>query len=371
MSTLQMPVPMNTRSFSYAVIFFAVLSSCKKDAFEEKPTDSGFLVEGPLSAYFGRQIDVPQSERKWIWGRNSTEIFSSRPNTLIRVDLAKNEKQEVSGLSTLLGQNNDNTGILFEGNINGVEGHYLFNYETNQPECIQSFLSQGWLRLAGNSIAVAFWGSVPAPGRPCLAPWDFWCRGFVPQQKTVYLYTKNNPAPFAFKEKGLEGFTKDGTRAVLNQGGLINGPNAFLFVDVQTGAITDSIPRLESEPYFIDHVIRSVFWNGTAGTLTVKNASSGQVLKSFNLNRLVPADYFWSSDGTKICLVLYDSIAGNYAIKILDYDTGKATHVLTFPYHLFLDNIRLSNDNQRLILQPGDKVNPLPNPPYYIKDIVY
>lgn len=361
---------MNTTSFCCAILLLA-LSSCKRDALDNKQDGSIYLVEGKLSKYFGKQINFPKADNSWIWGRNSSEIFSRDINNLIRIDLSKDEVQQVSGLIALWGQNQENTGILFAGKIDGIEGQFLFNYATNKPECIQSFYYQNRLLLSRNTVAVAYFGSVPKPGMGCTAPWDFWCNGFVPQEKTLYIYTKNNPAPFAFKENGFEGFTKDGTRAVLTRGDNANWPMAFLFVDVQTGAITDSIPRKEFGPYFIDQIIRSISWNGNSRILTVSNASSGQVLKSFNLMSLVPIQTLWSSDGTKICLDAYDSVTGNYVLEILDINSGKETVVSTFPYDFFIGDMRLSNDNKRLLIHPGDKVNPFPNPPYYIKDIVY
>lgn len=362
---------MNTTSFCCAILSLLALSSCKRDALDNKQDGSIYLVEGKLSKYFGKQINFPKADNSWIWGRNSSEIFSRDINNLIRIDLSKDEVQEVSGLIALRGQNQENTGILFAGKIDGVEGQYLFNYSTNKPECIQSFYYQNHLLLSGNTIAVGYFGSVPKPGISCSAPWDFWCNGFVPQEKTLYLYTKGNPAPFAFKENGFEGFTKDGTRAVLTRGDNANFPMAFLFVDVQTGAITDSIPRVESGPYFIDQTPKVISWDYNTNVLSIKNASTAQVLKSYSLPSLGLNSVQWSQDGTKLCLVVREFNTGNYIIEILDIATGKETRVVSFPENLYIGNLRLSNDNKRLIMQPGDRVNPFPNPPYYIKDIVY
>jgi hypothetical protein len=336
--------------FSFALIFFF---SCERKVGTDTPIVNQILVQGPWSDYFGKRINPStiNSFEHTSWGRDNQEIFVSTFSKLVRINLATGDEQVIENKSGIVHrQSNDNTGVLFTGEISGVNGNYVFNYQANAVEKIMS-ASQGYysnIYLSGNNIAFRS-DSLSPSAISCSAPWDFWCGGFLTKKNTQYLLVRNSTTPREFVNRLFDGFTKDGTRAVLRS---LYAP-AFLFVNPATGTITDSIRLQMDKVLFIDHIIRSLQYDFVSPqkSLDIYNASTAQLIKKLIIGAWNVLSAKWSWDGTKIYYWGFENSNHNTQVLcVIDAATGEEKRLATYPSSINIIDVSLSNDNKRMLV---------------------
>lgn len=359
-----------------AVFLTLAFYSCKKSSNDQESQQTSPLLEdGPMSATFGKRINLERFDNlKYLgnyWGRNSEELFISAATQLLRLDLAKGEVEVLENSGGLFtGKTNENNAIIFIGTINGTYGYYTYDFYNRSMEIILPLSPSQVSKLSMSGNNVFFYTATQGPPiNPCNSIWDLWCSN-APSivSSSFYHLDKNTKALVLLKDKGFVAFSKDGTKALL-----ANQPNrdSLYMFDNVTRVIVDSFPALAFGPLFYEqNDIRHIeVTGGLLDQITIKSILTGQTLHRFTASaKFLHQAIKWSEDGTQLyylgatglnsftmLLNVYDlTLQQEKSIASFSLDQGGGSPVT-------LDEIILSPDNKRILIR---YVNDL-----YIKDL--
>ncbi len=339
---------------SACIVF--TLAACEKDnATAEQP----LLQDGPMSAQLGKLIylgEYEYSNSTPFWGRNSDELFITASTEILRIDIAAKKIEVVENSGGLVtGKTNENSGIIFLGNINNQRGYYVFNFSSNSTEkIIEVPDNQGTvINIAGNNIFYNL-SPVSIPRPPC----NGYCwpapRSFEPS--TFYHLDKQTQQITDLKNKQFGLFSTDGSRAILSS----QFESRMYVFDNTSRTIIDSSALNGTSTFglFFDSGVLQYFQVDVFSNITIKNFYTGQILRQYQTNNVSLDDFRVSADGTK--LYYSGGILNGNSRKILLYDIATNTEkiIADIPYlpggGWPVGSFVLSDDNTKMVTKSGN-----------------
>jgi hypothetical protein len=341
--------------FILSVFIVFILAACKKD--NTVLPDQSLLQDGPLSAQLGKRIYLGNdrfSRSTPVWGRNSDELFITVSGEILRIDLAAKKVDIVDKSGGLVeGKTNENGGIIFRGKINNQGGYYVFNFSTNSTEKIISVSdNQGTLiNISGNDIF--FYSSlVSPPGPPC----NGFCwpapGPFVPA--TFYHLDKQTQQITNLENKRFLLFSMDGSQTILSS----QSEQRLYVFDNSSRTIIDSSDLAGISGLFFHVGVLRSFGLDVAGTITIKNFFTGQVLRQYQAGNVVVSGFRVSTDGTKLYYSGGSSNGNSLKILLYDITTNTEKTIAELPFlaggGLPFESFVLSDDNKKMVAQSGN-----------------
>ncbi len=340
---------------SASLVFLLTLPACKKDS---QPSEQPLLQDGPMTAQLGKLINIGihgYSGATPVWGKNSDELFITASPEILRIDIAAKKLEVVdnSGL-VVTGKTHENSGVILFGKINNEHGYYVYNFSSNSPEKIITVpYNQGTIiNIAGNNI---FYYISP-PGSPPSPPCNGYCWSlpgpYVPG--TFYHLDKQAQQITDLKDKQFSLFSTDGSKAILSS---MLESRIYVF-DNNSRTIIDSsnvnFNASVSGLFYHNNVLQS-FERDVLGNITIKNFTTGQILRQYQSNFIAITAFRASTDGTK--LYYSGGILNGNSMNILMYDIEANTEeiIADIPFLAGgsqpLGYFVLSDDNKKMAVQ--------------------
>jgi hypothetical protein len=288
-----------------------------------------------------------------FWGRNSDDVFLTASTEILQVDLAVESIKVINNAGSLItGKTNENSGIIFMGQVNNELGYHLFDFSSRSIEKIMSIqVNQGIImHISGNNI---FYNLFPnsAPNPPCTG----YCTPFPGPYilGTFYHLDKQTQQITNLENKKFKLFSPDGSTAILSH----QIENRIYVFDYASKTILDST-NLDYAPsyglFFRNGELHS-FDVDVFNNLTIKKLTTGQILQTYKSEHIALEGFQTSKDGTKI--YYSGGMLNGNSLKILLYDiatnTEKVIADVPFlpgggsPFSYFV----LSDDNKKMLVQ--------------------
>lgn len=341
-----------------SVCILFTLVACKKN-YSTTTTVQPLLQDGPMSAQLGKLIYLGEngySRSLPVWGRNSDELFITASRGILRIDIPAKKVEVVENSGGLVtGKTNENSGIIFIGNINTQHGYYVYNFSSNSTEKIIAvpYNQSTLINIANNNIFYSL-SPVTIPSTPC----NGYCwpipGPFVPA--TFYHLDKQTQQITYLKNKQFKFFSTDGSIAILSS----QLERRMYMFDNTSRTIIDSSDLNSTSSFglfFYKGVLQS-FEFDILGNITIKKFNTGQIIQQYHTDIITLNDLRVSADGTK--LYYSGGILNGNSWKIFLYDiaTNKEKIIADLPFQLGgalpFQSFVLSDDNTKMVTQSGN-----------------
>ena len=360
---------------SFLAILLILFIGCKKSNDPDLvPADSFKLVidDGPASSFLGKRVSLTGAVG-YTWGKNSTELITTAGNKMYRIDLANKAHHDISSSPLYIaGRNNDNNGLVMAGNLDGKLGYFEYNFDTKHMTQILSFQEDEGTSINKSGNDIFYYTEKTSPPMNC----NDYCWGVYaganPSANFYYLDFLSKKA-VSLKGKRFTGFSKDGTRALL-QG---DTNDSFFIFDNTAKKLVDSFRLNVAGAGFFDLLELKVFYDNepkfialsTSNEITIRSLRTLAQIDKLPIG--CPSggldNFKWSDDRTKI---YYTTVKGTSCDKIYlgvyDLVTKQEKIIIeNLSYQLGGSNpiqyIELSSDNKRMLINYEND--------FYIKDL--
>ena len=335
-----------------SIVFLLTLPACKKDS--QPPFEQPLLGDGPMTSQLGKLISLGNhgySRETPVFGKNSDELFITASTEILRIDIAAGKLEVIEnsgGLAT--GKTNENSGVIFLGKINNEFGYHVYDFSSNSTEKIITVPTNlgTLINIAGNNI---FYYS--SPGSPPSPPCNGYCwplPGPV-TPGTFYHLDKQTQQITDLKNKQFGLFSTDGSKTILSS---TLESRMYVFDNNSRTIIDSSNVNITASPFYHDNVLKS-FERDVLGNITIKNFTTGQVLRQYQSDFIAISAPRVSKDGTK--LYYSGGMLNGNSMNILIYDIEANTEetVADIPFLSGggqpIGYFVLSDDNKKMAVQ--------------------